>query len=174
MEYDDKDQLVRLRIPKGTWERSYDDAGNLVGQKDPLGRETKYVYNAAGMPIKTIDAKGGATSLVYDDAGQLLQYTDCSGKVTKWKYDGDGRLAQSIDAAGNATVYQYGKNGGLSEISSAAGTVRFTHDAEGRLLSQTDPMERVTRFRTTWRGVWQAASMRSAIRFHIAMIVSVA
>ncbi|MBI0328965.1 RHS repeat-associated core domain-containing protein [Burkholderia plantarii] len=147
MEYDAKDQLVRTIDPQGhAWTQEYDDAGNVVLAKDPLGHETKYQYNGQGLPIKVVDAKGGTKSLSYDAGGRLLSYRDCSGKTTQWSYDAAGRLSSTKDAAGTTTAFTYGANGQLAEIVSPAGVEKIQYDAEGRLISTVDPMQRATRY----------------------------
>nr|WP_223964456.1 RHS repeat-associated core domain-containing protein [Burkholderia diffusa] len=147
MTYDQKDQLVRVTDPLGhPWLREYDDAGNMVVQVDPLGHKTEYAYDGRGLVTEIKDAKGGAKSLKYDAAGQLISYTDCSGKTTQWVYDAQGRLSEAKDAAGGVTVYRYGVNGQLIEVVSPAGREQLSYDAEGRLLTHTDPLNRNTRY----------------------------
>ncbi|MFY4694493.1 RHS repeat-associated core domain-containing protein [Burkholderia glumae] len=145
MVYDQQDQLVKTIDPHGhAWIQEYDAAGNVVLARDPLGHETKYQYNAQGLPTAVVDAKGGKKSLEYDESGRLLSFRDCSGKTTHWTYEAAGRLVEMRDPAGTPTSYRYGANGQLEEIVSPAGTEHIQHDAEGRLLAATDPLQRTT------------------------------
>ncbi|WP_269765456.1 RHS repeat-associated core domain-containing protein [Burkholderia ubonensis] len=147
MAYDEKAQLVRVTDPLGhPWLREYDDAGNVVAQIDPLGRKTEFAYDGKGLVTQIKDAKGGAKSLKYDEAGRLTSYTDCSGKTTQWTYDGQGRLVATKDPAGGTTTFRYGVNGQLVELVSPAGREQLNYDAEGRLLTRTDPLSRMTRY----------------------------
>lgn len=147
MVYDEKDHMVQIVDPEGhAWKRVYDDAGNVVEETDPLGHSTKYSYNAQGLPVEVTDAKGGAKVIAYNEAGQMTSYTDCSGKTTAWEYYLDGRLKTVKDAAGGTTTYRYGSNGFPQEIQSAAGIERIQFDAEGRLLTRTDPLARTTQY----------------------------
>ncbi|WP_161788602.1 RHS repeat-associated core domain-containing protein [Burkholderia paludis] len=147
MAYDPKDQLVRVTDPLGhPWLREYDDAGNTVAEVDPLGHKTEYAYDGRGLLTRIKDAKGGTKALKYDDVGQLISYTDCSGKTSQWTYDAQGRLSETKDAAGGVTAYRYGENGQLIEVMSPAGREQMRYDAEGRLLTQIDPLNRNTRY----------------------------
>lgn len=153
MAYDQKDQLVRVTDPLGhPWLREYDDAGNMVALIDPLDHKTEYAYDARGLVTEIKDAKGGVKALKYDDVGQLTSYTDCSGKTSQWMYDAQGRLSEAKDAAGGVTAYRYGANGQLVEVVTPAGREQLSHDAEGRLLTHTDPLNRNTRYGYDARG----------------------
>ncbi|WP_080408543.1 glycohydrolase toxin TNT-related protein, partial [Burkholderia ubonensis] len=153
MAYDVKDQIVRVTDPLGhPWLREYDDAGNMVVQVDPLGHKIEYGYDERGMVTEIKDAKGGTKALKYDSAGRLTSYTDCSGKTTQWTYDAQGRLTETKDPAGGAVTYRYGANGQLTEVVSPAGREQLSHDAEGRLLTHADPLNRVTRYGYDARG----------------------
>ncbi|KAG8150172.1 RHS repeat-associated core domain-containing protein [Burkholderia catarinensis] len=153
MAYDQKNQLVRVTDPLGhPWLREYDDAGNMVAQVDPLGHKTEFAYDGQGLVTQIKDAKGGTKALKYDTAGQLISYTDCSGKTAQWMYDAQGRLSETKDAAGGVTAYRYGTNGQLVEVVSPAGREQLSYDAEGRLLTHTDPLNRNTRYGYDVRG----------------------
>ncbi|PCE26092.1 sugar-binding protein [Paraburkholderia acidicola] len=147
MAYDGKDQMVSMTDPHGyVWKLEYDSAGNITTRIDPLGRKTEYSYNDQGLVTKIKDAKGGTSAIAYDDAGQVIAQTDCSGKTTTWAYDSDGRLLKSGDPAGGSTVFSYGTNGRPIEVRTPAGLERIAYDAEGRLLSHIDSLNRTTRF----------------------------
>ncbi|MBN3733490.1 RHS repeat-associated core domain-containing protein [Burkholderia sp. Tr-20390] len=147
MVYDSEDQMTGFVDPNGhMWQRKYDDAGNLVEEIDPLKHSTKFSYNNQGLPVKVTDAKGGSKSIEYNDAGQLTSYTDCSGKKTEWRYDTIGRVREAKGSSGWVVSYGYGSNGQLTEIRSPAGIEQVQYDAEGRLLRQTDQLNRTTRY----------------------------
>ncbi|GLO58907.1 hypothetical protein PPUJ20066_49430 [Pseudomonas putida] len=145
--YDDLDQRFKTRDPEGgLWRYDYDQRGNIIEAIDPLENKTQYTYNSDNLPIAIIDANGGEKKLAYNGDGQLASYTDCSGKTTQWKYDVLGQLAKLTNAAGEVTEYHY-EAGNLSRVVYPDKTQdRFDHDAEGRLLSFTDPLNR----RTCW------------------------
>ncbi|WP_177342397.1 RHS repeat-associated core domain-containing protein [Pseudomonas sp. ABFPK] len=145
--YDDLDQRFKTRDAEGgLWKYDYDQRGNIIETLDPLENKTQYTYNSDNLPISIIDANGGEKKLGYTRDGQLASYTDCSGKTTLWKYDGLGQLSKAINAAGETTEYQY-QAGQLTRLVYPDKTQdRFEHDAEGRLLSYTDALNR----RTAW------------------------
>jgi RHS repeat-associated protein len=145
--YDDQDMLIKISDAEGgQWLRAYDDQGNLVESVDPLGNKTEYAYSKSGQPTVIKDANGNEKTLAYNDAGQLLEYVDCSGKTSAWEYNELGQIVCFTDAAGNSTEYQY-KAGHLVLIKHPDKTEeRFERDAEGRLLTHVDGLDRCT----TW------------------------
>ncbi|QJE02605.1 glycohydrolase toxin TNT-related protein [Massilia forsythiae] len=172
-EYDGRHRVTGIRDGEGgTWRRDYDVQGHLVEETDPRGNKTEYAYDKAGRPIDITDAKGGVKKLAYTPDGQLATYTDCSGRSTEWQYDERKRLVRSIDAAGNVTRYRYtplsakklaqahgegadsGNHPGQLEavIHPDGSEERLRHDAEGRLLAYTDPLQRTTAYRYTAAG----------------------
>ncbi|WP_390347993.1 RHS repeat-associated core domain-containing protein [Variovorax boronicumulans] len=158
--HDDMDNLTGIRDAEGhPWKRSYEGA-NLIEEIDPLGHKTAYAYNEHGLPVEITDAKGGKKQLAYDDAGQLTAYTDCSGKTSSWTYDNRGRLAKASNAAGETTQYHY-ERGQLARIVNPDGTQeQLAHDAEGRLLSHCDALQRETRYE--YNGVGLVAQRQDA------------
>jgi len=144
--HDDMDNLIGIRDAEGhAWKRTYEGI-NLIEEIDPLGHKTEYAYNEHGLPVEITDAKGGKKRLAYDDAGQLTAYTDCSGKTSSWTYDDRGRLLEATNSAGETTQYHY-ERGQLTRIVNPDGTQeQLAHDAEGRLLSHRDALQRETRY----------------------------
>ncbi len=164
-EYDASHRVSGVLDPEGNvWKRDYNPQGQLSEATDPLGHKTAYAYDPAGRLSETTDAKGGKTKLAYTATGQLASYTDCSGRTTQWAYDERGRLQRRTDAAGNQTTYRYTAPtaaalqaaqqdppanwpGQLATIVHADDSEeQWVHDAEGRLLSHTDALERCTRY----------------------------
>jgi RHS repeat-associated protein len=178
-EYDDKDNLTGIQDPEGgIWKRDYDGKGNLTEETDPLGNKTEYQYNKFNLPIEITDAKGGKKQITYTESGQIQSYTDCSSKTTQWKYDERCRLKSESNAAGETTQYRYAgvaetnpealdaeaeqkriqwarQNAGQLEavIHPDQSRETFLHDAEGRLLTHADPLNRITEWRYTAAGL---------------------
>jgi RHS repeat-associated protein len=75
--------------------------------------KTQTIYNAEGMPTKTIDPAGNSTTLTYDVTGLFLsqiQYPDVAGvhHIESFSYDKDtGVLDSRRDQNSNQTSYQY-------------------------------------------------------------------
>jgi RHS repeat-associated protein len=144
----------------------YDDAGNLVTVTDPLSHATTYGYSKRNERTTITDALSGVTTLAYDKVGNLVSLTDPVGNETTWAYDDARRMVEETDPLGKATGYAYDENGNVVEVEdrlgrkrlftydgnnrkltevwkSAAGstvqTQTFTYDANGNLLTATDP-----------------------------------
>lgn len=121
---------------------TYDKAGNLRSESDPLGNLTQWNYDAEDRLVEVIladpDGTGPQTSPVlayaYDAADQLVSETDALGNLTSYAYDQLGRLLTLAlpdpDGAGSATSPLYS----------------FSYDAMGGLLRETDPLGRVTSY----------------------------
>ncbi|WP_137173558.1 glycohydrolase toxin TNT-related protein [Massilia sp. HP4] len=171
-EYDAQHRVTGiLDAEGGTWKREYNAQGHLVEETDPRGNKTQYAYDKAGRPVEVLDAKGGASKLAYTPDGQLASYIDCSGHSSQREYDDRKRLVESIDAAGNVTRYRYtpvnsealarsesadsGNHPGQLEavIHPDGSQEQLRHDAEGRLLTHTDPLHRTTAYRYTAAGL---------------------
>lgn len=145
--YDDLDQRFKTRDAEGgLWKYDHDQRGNIVETLDPLENKTQYRYNSNNLPIAIVDAAGGEKKLAYDSAGRLTCYTDCSGKATQWQYDACGHLIKLTNAAGEVTEYQYETGQLILLIHPDKTKERFQHDAEGRLLSYADALNRQTRW----------------------------
>nr|WP_276554525.1 RHS repeat-associated core domain-containing protein [Pseudomonas peradeniyensis] len=145
--YDDLDQRFKTRDAEGgLWRYDHDQRGNIIETQDPLEHKTQYAYNSDNLPVTITDANGGEKKLTYNRDGQLASYTDCSGKTTHWQYDALGQLAKLVDAAGEVSEYHY-EAGHLRWLVHPDKTQeRYEYDAEGRLLSHTDALQR----RTCW------------------------
>ncbi|MEQ8786495.1 MAG: Calx-beta domain-containing protein [Pirellulaceae bacterium] len=152
--YEDDDQedefgwLMGVTYAKNTADETnityeYDAYGNQTAMIDGLGRRTEYEYNNIGWLIGTTlpdpDGAGGQSApeytYTYDDAGNRLTETDPLGNVTEYEYDDRGRLVEITlpdpDSPGSGQ---------------SSPVVAYTYDDVGRLLTQTDPLSRVTSY----------------------------
>ncbi|SIO13416.1 RHS repeat-associated core domain-containing protein [Singulisphaera sp. GP187] len=121
---------------------TYDAAGRLTTETDPLGRVTTYQYDPAGRlaSVTAPDPDGAGpltapvTRYAYDAEDRLTSLTDPLGRVTTSNYDPAGRLASVVgpdpDGAGPLT----------------APVTSYGYDNLGRLTSTTDPLGRITSF----------------------------
>src|SRR5262249_49282287 len=99
---------------------------------------------------------GRAVQIVYNDDGQATSTTDPRGGVTKRTYDGSGRLATLVSGAAaiagfpaenQTTSYTYDANGRVISVSDPLGKVwTRTYDQFGRLTATTDPLGNSTVF----------------------------
>jgi len=131
------------------YEYGYDAHGNMVLQRDPLGRETKFTYDHLhNQTSRTLP--GGATEYKeYDEFGRLYFAKDFKGQVTGFEYDQQGRLEYKSYYA-NQTRYDandpnevveyiYDSLGRKTQVIDSLGTTTYEYDSEGNLLSVDSP-----------------------------------
>lgn len=109
----------------------FDEAGNLVERRDPVGDGTEYAstYSTYGVlgeltTSHTVQPGGQLVQTVHEyDAGFLLERTtDPVGTVTEWLRDGRGLPISSTAGVGTAE----------------AATEGYAHDLDGQLVTRTD------------------------------------
>jgi RHS repeat-associated protein len=109
--YDDAGQLKTKIGPRGnvqgadplqfTWTYDYDANGNRTSVLDPLGNETKSVYDGLGRPVTTTAYDQGlsprVTQRAYDANGNTTRVVDATGAKTETTYDDFNRpLTKSL------------------------------------------------------------------------------
>lgn len=167
--YDGDDNVTRKIDAAGnsTW-YVYDGGGRLTDTVDALGGVTHSSYDNNGNVIattryaKALDANTLAglgnyvtavspvasandqtTTYVYDDTGHLRFTRDALNQVTERVYDRAGRVTdtrrydKAIPAATAATVAA--TTAALAAVGANALTTHSVYDADGQLLSVTDP-----------------------------------
>jgi RHS repeat-associated protein len=94
----------------------YNDTGLLVrvnfGDLDPSSwLATRHIYNAEGLPSRTISPGGSVTHFRYDPRRLLVATTRGFGtpeaSTERTRFDGDGRKRATVDGRGNVTRYDY-------------------------------------------------------------------
>jgi RHS repeat-associated protein len=95
-----------------TRRQRHDARGLLLALRDPLGTETRVVYDADGLFRQQLSDPLGDTLFEHDRAtGQIVRVTHPDGGVVRFSYDAQGRILRSalpgedLDAA--AAVYEY-------------------------------------------------------------------
>ncbi|GAA5013476.1 RHS repeat protein [Kitasatospora paranensis] len=139
---------------------THDAHMQLVGVTDPLGRQWSYRYDPAGRLIGESDFQGRALAYEFDAAGRITGTVDPLGRRTGYRHDLLDRLTAK-DADGSLTTFDYDAAGNLARAVGPDAEVTRTHDALGRLLTETvngrtlthrrDPLGRTTH-RTTPAG----------------------
>ena len=138
----------------------YDADGNLKYVTDPLGsgkldtaHTTYYFYDTLNRQVCTIDPLANKTAwntdtnipdlapayvagdhsvrTTFDNLGDVKTTRDQLGRVTTYQYDYLGRKTQEIDPAAMSLV-----NGTMQSVQA---TTTYAYDADGNLLSTTDP-----------------------------------
>lgn len=73
--------------------------GNVIEQRDPLGRPMSILIDGDGVyPVETLDANGRKTSLIFNPkAGEPSQISFPDGRIVRYEYDAIGRLAATFE-----------------------------------------------------------------------------
>jgi RHS repeat-associated protein len=106
---------------------SYNEAGRLRAVEDPVGRQIAFTYNGEGLVEIAEDPMGHLVHYVYEGK-ELVSVTLPSEEGPRWQFDYDPAhlMTKMIDGRGGETVNEF--------------------DELGRVISQTDPAERITSF----------------------------
>lgn len=123
--------------PKQTY--TYTQTGELASETDPLGRTTRYEYNALGHLTRKTLANGQSESYTYDQYGRLLTITDMSGATSRLVYDQLGRVKQRKLSDGNTVNYTFTASGRVDTVSNASGTTDYDYDVMDRISKVTQP-----------------------------------
>ncbi|AUD61210.1 hypothetical protein AYJ58_17770 [Shewanella sp. Pdp11] len=130
-------------------ELRYDNFGRVIAQVNPNRGET--LVDFLGFETRTIDPLGNQTSGVVDALGLQSVVTDSLNNQLYFVYDASGNLLKSY-VSGNGTevvrtqlIYDdYGRK--TTSIDLDKGTWKYTYNAFGELLSQTNANSQSTFF----------------------------
>lgn len=138
----------------------YDEFGNVSQTIDPLGRQTNFIYDAAGLdllevrqktgtstfdvlskftynsshqPLTATDAAGQVTTFTYNSAKQVRTITNAKNEVTTLWYHATGQPGPTETLDANATGYLVKVDGAIS-----GATTKIAYDAFGRPRTVTD------------------------------------
>jgi RHS repeat-associated protein len=137
--YDPSGRPTSVRDAENGLRRLVYDSENLVESIDPLGRITRYEYDAANRRIRTIDPLNGAMTTIYDGNGHVLSVTDPLNHTTTYAYRDDGMLDTVTDPLNHTLTYQYDAADNQTAVTDANGHhTTFEYDALNRLLRATD------------------------------------
>ncbi|MEU6972945.1 LamG-like jellyroll fold domain-containing protein [Kitasatospora aureofaciens] len=148
---------------------SYDSAGRLDSDTDPMGGVTRYGYDALSRRTSLTDPLGQVTRYTYTPRSQpattVVEGWNGDGKgvrdltLDSRAYDPAGRLASVTDAMGAVTSYTYFDDGlpatvTAENVTQADGTTHSIvleadeYDGAGHLIKQTTGGGRTTAVRT--------------------------
>ncbi|MBI4861563.1 MAG: RHS repeat protein, partial [Candidatus Riflebacteria bacterium] len=160
-----KDVILEEKDPQGyVWKTIHDDAGQIVGQEDPLQRRTTYTLDALGRVVRVDFPDGNFTLMRYvprrggcqscGGTSLLSEIENAQGAVTKFFYDPEGRLVRTEQPDGTAATTEYDSMGRvLSRTRADGGVERLIYSPGGRLTATIDPMGFVTRTEYTPSGM---------------------
>ncbi|MFD9398220.1 RHS repeat-associated core domain-containing protein [Streptomyces sp. NPDC060011] len=122
-----------------TWHTTYDAAGNVIGQTDPLGNKTSSIYDTVGNVTESTDALGKKTGYGYDDLDRLTKITAPDGGITTLGYDVMSNLTSRLDANQHTTAYAYDKTGRLTKVTDPLNrATAYAYDADGNRITVTN------------------------------------
>jgi YD repeat-containing protein len=123
--------------------------GNISGAT-PADWTTTITYNADSQPLVTTEHASASTTFTttrtYDGDGNLETVTDPNNHTTEYVYDAGDQLVQVIRPDSSVIVNSYWPDGQLKaqKDGSNTQTALYDHDAQGRLTSVTDALNRTT------------------------------
>lgn len=132
------DPLTATRVRPRT-EYEYDELGNLIVQRDALGRETRFEYNGQGRRTATLLPLGQRSTSQYDAAGRLTSATDFNGDTISYDYDARDRLTARRFPDLSQVSFTWTATGQRESVTDARGTTTYDYDERNRLLARTDP-----------------------------------
>jgi RHS repeat-associated protein len=146
--YDNAGQQIWTKDPMGeVTTTAYDSMGRVVGTTNPLGNTTQTVYDLDGEVVATEDSLGNWTTYTYDARGWQVTSTDPQGEVTTTTYDLNGNAIAVTNPAGQTTSYQYDALNRQTVMTDSLGNSTTTvYDAAGNVLSTIDPDGNVTSY----------------------------
>jgi RHS repeat-associated protein len=126
---------------------TYYPSGQLASMTNPLGETTIFEYNPLGYLKDVIDANGKiAASFTRDAMGRVATYTDSEGLTLGYTYDAADRVKKIIYPDGTFEKLTYDKLDLASYTNREGHVWTYSHDADRRLISVTDPLGNTTSF----------------------------
>lgn len=150
-EFDALGQLTRVRLhsredPTGGTEvrRHLDSQGRLVSRTDASGHTTQFDYDQAGRLVAEVRPDGRQRRYRYADS-RLVQVVDPDGRTTRLDWDDLGRITQTAiadPATGRSLTrqYRYDDQGRLCRIEDDRGVTLIDYDEFGREVGRHDPV----------------------------------
>lgn len=109
---------------------SYNGSGNLETVTDPAGRKIKLAYNSEGLVESAEDPMKYVVKYTYEK-GNLTSVTQPGETALRWqfKYDSSHRMTELVDGRSGKSTIEY--------------------NSSNQVVSETDPMKRITSFEYT-------------------------
>ncbi|WP_235319648.1 RHS repeat-associated core domain-containing protein [Pectobacterium fontis] len=149
--YNTQRQLITVTGRGGSVRRrfTWNDDGLMASHEDANGLLSEYQWqDIAGLPrvVSYRSSAGEALTLEYDFVGKRRIARREDGLVAQWVLDDNDLVIHFTDYDGRQTELRYDE-GELCEVILPGGARRqTTWDSYGRLLSETDPLGRETRY----------------------------
>lgn len=156
--YDDLNNLVETRDPRGHVTTNTHDGTLLTSTTNALGDTTTYTYTAEGYLESTTDPLGHTTTNGYDEYGQRISVIDAEGNMVLYRYDELGQLIEAEDSEGRITRNEYDDAGHVVKVTRNYDASRpqndqgqynivtqYEYDALGNRTATTDTLGHTTR-----------------------------
>jgi RHS repeat-associated protein len=172
MFYDANGNLVKQVEPRGNvvganpddyaTTFTYDAAGRVLTETDPLAHVTTHVYDAVGNEIQVTDPNGKTTVSVYDARNRLSTVTAPDGGVTTYTYDAEGNKLTVKDPRNNITASTYDDANRLASVTKpSGGKTTYAYDANGNQTSMVEARGNVSGCGCAAQYTWTTAFDRA-------------
>lgn len=142
---DPRGNVAGANLADFTTSYTYDAAGHVLTETDPLGHTTTYTYDSAGNQTSVTDPKNHTTTTAYDAANRATSVTAPDGGVTSYTYDAVGNRVTETDPNNHTTTYAYNADNEQTSVTTPKGEVTTsTYDASGNLIKTVDPRGNVS------------------------------
>lgn len=146
---------------------TYDAAGRMLTETDPLGHVTTHAHDAVGNELTVTDPNGKVTTNTYDSRNRLSTVTAPDTGVTTFTYDAVGNKLTETDPRSNVTTYTYDDaNRTASVTKPAGGKTTYGYDPSGNQTSMVEPRGNVTgcgcAATYTWTYAYDRANRRTS------------
>ncbi|MFD4477473.1 DUF6531 domain-containing protein [Streptomyces sp. NPDC058471] len=156
----DRVTQLRLRDPEAGAEGTrllrygYGGEGDLTEVYNSSGLPFRFTYDDRRRITSRTDRNGSWYRFTYDDQDRCIRGEGADHVLScTIVYDTEDRETHYTDSLGRTTVHRYNDLLQRTEVIDAAGkAVRTEWDRQGRMVSRTDPLSRVTTFEHDARG----------------------
>jgi RHS repeat-associated protein len=126
---------------------TFNAAGRLISEADPNGNSITLSYDASGH-LATVAAPGGRSLTLTWTGGHITGVADSASRSVSYSYNSSGDLTKATDVNGNDTSYAYNSSHQLTAATTPRGaaTTNSYDPTTGRVISQTDALNRTTTF----------------------------
>ena len=132
------DLLKRYESASSTLEEySYNQYGQLLTYKDPMGHQKTNVYDAqTGLLLQETDPNGNSVFNTYGNLGLVSAVSNSLGQTSSYTYNSQGNVISIVSPMGETSSYSRDDAGNVISKTNAKGqTIAYTFDQFNRLLS---------------------------------------
>ena len=125
----------------------YDDKGNVIVEKTPVGDVIKTFYSKAGMLISVEVNSVVVAQNEYDDDDNLVSSSDALGRTIGYEYNEHKLPVKIINPDGTSLSLSYDDRGNIDEIIDELGnTNKYSYDDLNRVTSTVDANGNLEKF----------------------------